>query len=354
MNIVVDIGHPAHVHFFKYFIWEIEKRGHIVLITATNKDVTLRLLDAYGFKYINLGSYGKTSIKKALNIPLMDIKMYKRVKSFKPDLFLGITPVRGSHVAAMLKKPCIAFDDTEHSKYEIFLYKPFVKTILTPNCFIKNLGKKQIRYQGFHELAYLHPNYFKPDSTILNKICITEMDIFFILRFVSWSAGHDAGQHGLTLEGKRRLIQKLSTHGRVLITSEGPLPKEFEGYHLNIEPELFHHVLSRASLCISEGGTTATEAAVLGVPTIHISTLAKHCGNFRELQERYGLLFHEDNEKVVIEMAIAIINQENIKQRWAIKRGKLLEDKIDLTSFMVDLISRWPESFENIKRMQSK
>ena len=24
-KILVDIGHPAHVHFFKNFIWEMEK-----------------------------------------------------------------------------------------------------------------------------------------------------------------------------------------------------------------------------------------------------------------------------------------------------------------------------------------
>jgi hypothetical protein len=27
---MVDIGHPAHVHFFKNAIWELEKRGHSV------------------------------------------------------------------------------------------------------------------------------------------------------------------------------------------------------------------------------------------------------------------------------------------------------------------------------------
>jgi hypothetical protein len=30
MKIVVDINHPAHVHFFKNFIWEMEERGHQV------------------------------------------------------------------------------------------------------------------------------------------------------------------------------------------------------------------------------------------------------------------------------------------------------------------------------------
>jgi hypothetical protein len=28
MNILVDIGHPAHMHFFKNFLWDMQKKGH--------------------------------------------------------------------------------------------------------------------------------------------------------------------------------------------------------------------------------------------------------------------------------------------------------------------------------------
>ena len=51
MNILVDIGHPAHVHFFKNFIWEMQKRNHKLFINTVNKDVTLDLLEKYNFKY---------------------------------------------------------------------------------------------------------------------------------------------------------------------------------------------------------------------------------------------------------------------------------------------------------------
>lgn len=49
MRLLVDIGHPAHVHLFKNFMWEMERKGHEVLITATEKDIALKLLDNYGF-----------------------------------------------------------------------------------------------------------------------------------------------------------------------------------------------------------------------------------------------------------------------------------------------------------------
>ncbi|MDD1696935.1 MAG: DUF354 domain-containing protein, partial [Methanoregula sp.] len=36
---LIDIGHPAHVHFFKYLIRNMEKNGHVVKITARDKEV---------------------------------------------------------------------------------------------------------------------------------------------------------------------------------------------------------------------------------------------------------------------------------------------------------------------------
>jgi len=94
MKIVVDINHPAHVHFFKNFIWEMERKGHEILITAREKEVTYRLLDNYGFDYIKMGSYRRSLIEKLINVPIMDLKMYKAVKGFKPDIFVGLGSFR--------------------------------------------------------------------------------------------------------------------------------------------------------------------------------------------------------------------------------------------------------------------
>ena len=51
MKILIDILHPAHVHFFKNFVWEMEKRGHEFFIAAREKEMSLELLKAYNFPY---------------------------------------------------------------------------------------------------------------------------------------------------------------------------------------------------------------------------------------------------------------------------------------------------------------
>jgi len=192
---VVDIGHPAHVHLFKNFVWEMENRGHEMLITASKKEVSLRLLDAYGFDYIPLGSYGFSLVRKILNIPVMDLRMYRAVKDFKPDVFVGMGSARAAHISKLLGKSSITFEDTEPGIYQDkVLYVFFTDVILTPSCFKEDLGKKQIRFDGCHELAYLHPNYFKPNPTVLDELGLSSGGTFIILRFVAWRSHIEVGQ----------------------------------------------------------------------------------------------------------------------------------------------------------------
>ncbi|HQD27579.1 MAG TPA: DUF354 domain-containing protein, partial [Methanoculleus thermophilus] len=153
MRVVVDINHPAHVHYFKNFIWEMKERGHGILITASHKDVATQLLQLYGLGYVDLGSYGTSLPQKMINIPIMDVKMYRAVKSFRPDILLGFSSTRAAHASKVLGVPAVIFDDTEHAAWEHRLYAPFAAAILTPSCFNKDLGEKQVRFDGYMELA---------------------------------------------------------------------------------------------------------------------------------------------------------------------------------------------------------
>ena len=51
MRVLIDILHPAHVHFFRNFYAEMESRGHKVCITARDKDRSVELLRAYDLPY---------------------------------------------------------------------------------------------------------------------------------------------------------------------------------------------------------------------------------------------------------------------------------------------------------------
>ena len=352
MKIVVDINHPAHVHYFKNFIWEMEKKGHEVLITATEKDVALKLLDNYDFDYAKMGGYGSSLIKKLMNIPIMDLKMYKAVKSFKPDIFVGFGSIRAAHISFLLRRKCINFEDTEHSMEQIRLYLPFVNAVCTPSCFRKDLGHKQVRFKGYMELAHLHPNYFTPNPGVLDEMGLSKDDTFIILRFVSWSASHDVGQHGI--QNKIELVRELEKYGRVFITSEGQLPKELEKYKITVSPEKLHDLLYYASLYMGEGATTASECAVLGTHAIYVNTL--RLGYTDEEDEKYNLVCNfsdkETMEKEAFDKALELLENNNLRRVGKRKREKLLKDKMDVTAFMVWFIEIYPESFKEMKENQ--
>jgi predicted glycosyltransferase len=336
MRIVVDVNHPAHVHYFKNFIWEMTERGHDILVTASEKDVSYKLLDAYGIPYIKLGNYGGSLIEKLLSIPVLDYKMYVTVKNFNPDLFLGFGSIRNAHVSQLINKPCIALEDTEHAKWEHILYVPFTDKILTSNSFLKNFYRKQIRFNGYIELTYLHPLYFTPDPTILEEIDLNKNDRYFILRFISWQASHDVGHHGVI--DKEKIIKKLEKQGRVIISSEGALPKNLAKYKVEIPPEKFHDLLYYSTLYFGEGAKTASEAALLGTPSIYVSSLAGTMGTLTELEYKYHLLYSFSDSKNALAKAMEILQVKDVKKSWELKRRKMLNDKINVNSFLVNYI----------------
>ncbi|OQX21339.1 MAG: hypothetical protein BWK75_03280 [Candidatus Altiarchaeales archaeon A3] len=352
MKILVDIAaHPAHVHVFKNFIRNMEKRGHEFLITACDKDVSFQLLKAYKFKYENVGKYGKSVLSKIKDMLIIDYRMYKIAKEFKPDILLGVGAINASHVSALIRKPCIIIEDTEHVTEQQILFMPFISVVWTPSSFKKYLGKKQFRFNGFKELAYLHPNYFKPNPDILDELNLGKDEKYIIIRFISWNATHDR----MDLDSKIKLVKEMEKHGKVFITSESKLEKDFEKYRISVSPEKLHDLLYYATLYIGEGGTTSTEAAILGTPSILIDSQAKFCGVHNELMNSYGLQIYYDSDKKedAFKKAIEILKNENSKKDWQIKREKMLKDKIDVTKFMINFIENYPESFYKYQKTKN-
>ncbi|MCL7413244.1 MAG: DUF354 domain-containing protein [ANME-2 cluster archaeon] len=335
MKVLVDIGHPAHVHFFKNAIWKLESEGHQVQITARDKEIALYLLDVYGFYYHDLGKNQKGLLKKGIYMLKIDFEMYKVVKKFNPDVLMGIHNPYIAQVSKLSRKPSLIYTDTEHAKFANNLTFPFATVNFTPSCFKKDLGSKQIRYNGYHELAYLHPDYFTPDPSVLDELELKEGERFIILRFVAWGASHDGGHKGISMELRRRFVRELEKYGRILITSESELPAEFEPYRMKLAPEKMHDLLYYAALYVGEGGTMATEAGILGTPSIYISSLVGSMGNFEELENKYGLVYSFRDPLSAIDDIFKILKNNNSKDEWKVKRKILLDETIDVTSFIV-------------------
>ncbi len=348
MKIFIDIGHPAHVHYFRNFIKIMESKGHKIFVCARDKEVTHSLLNYYQINFTSRGKGRKSFFGKIFYILEADYKIFRLAKIFKPDIFLSFASPYLAHISWLLGKPHIAFDDTEHARFEHLLYVPFTNVILTPSCFSKNLGPKQIFFNGYMELCALHKNYFKPDLNIKTKLGLNSDEKYIIIRFVSWRANHDFRQYGLKNKTKQKIVDLLKDRYRIFISSEAELPANLEAYKLKVHPAELHSVLAGAYLCICEGSTTSSECSVLGKPNIYINSLT--VGYVKEQAEIYGLCYQLSEDTEIIEVIKNILSIDNLESEWEVKKEKMLNDKIDVTAFMVWFIENYPQSSMIMKK----
>jgi uncharacterized protein len=345
MRILVDLGHPAHVHYFKHFISIMQENGHQFLITARNKEITFVLLKNLNLPFFNRGKGGSNIFSKILYIPKADLFIYRKALTFKPDIFLSFSSTYAAHASKLYGKPHITLDDTEHAKFELLMYPPFTDTILNPSCFTKKLGTKQILYNSYTELLYLHKDHFTPNHKVLDLLGIKQNEDFAMVRFVSWKASHDITQKGLSNAEKIDLVQFLAKKTRVFVSSEGKLPESIKNYQFSIPPEYMHDALAFASIYVGEGGTTASEAALLGTPAVYINNLSM---GYIEDEKKAGLLFQSTNNKQIkeyIESIFSLKKQDIFKDRLS----KLVENKINPTSFLIWFVENYPNSVKIMK-----
>ncbi|MCB0528975.1 MAG: hypothetical protein KDC65_10900, partial [Saprospiraceae bacterium] len=156
---------------------------------------------------------------------------------------------------------------------------------------------------------------------------------YAIVRLVSWNATHDAGHKGLSNEDKVKVVRKLSEHMRVFITSERELSSELKPFQIRIAPEKLHHALSFASIVVSEGATIASEAGVLGTPSIYINTIER---SYCKDQEKYGLVFNTSDSAKVFALIDEILGQD--RELFHQRREELLASKVNVTNFLYDFI----------------
>jgi len=325
---------------FKYLIGKFKLTGSEVFVTARQKDITVDLLKEEAIDFTLLGNNHPGFFGKIRNLFEYDYLLYQYCRKIKPDVLISHSSIYAAHAAFLLGKKSITLEDTGNPE-QSFLYRPFTDYIVTPECLNKNYGRKQVKYKGFHELAYLHPNYFTPDSSIFNLLGINQDDKFSLIRFVSRNSSHDIGVTGLSLSDKVRIVNNLSEFSRVFITSEEQLPAELSAYQLNLPVSKIHHAIYFANLVIGESATMCSEAAILGTPSIYFDYFGRHYTDFQE--KEYGLVmnFVRKNLNVdkAIDNAVSILSDKNSKEVFKEKSKQLISDHIDVTQFLYNFIN---------------
>jgi hypothetical protein len=345
MNIIIDISHPGQVHLFKNIYFALKDRHNVVWSTR-DIPIAIRLLDNYGIPYINLGRKRISIFGKILSILLFDFKLFLLVKKHKINV--GLTSgISLPHVSLFTKMKSIVFDDDddEAQPFAAKFGHPYANAILSPKA-ITRKAKNTIYYRGTHELFYLHPNHFKPDERILEHLNFNKNEKYFVLRFVAFNGHHDIGEKGLAFDQKIKLINLLKPHGRVFITSEKPIEKEFEDLRIPILPHQMHSFLFFSELFIGDSQTMISEASIMGVPSVKCNTFAGRLSVPNELENSYGLCYsyHPNDFDLFIEKINDLLKRSDLRQDWGRKKNVFVNDHIDPVEFAVNFIENYSGS----------
>ena len=191
MRVLIDILHPAHVHFFRNFYAEMEGRGHEVCITARDKDRSVELLRAFDLPYQQISRQRSGGVGLAVEMAQRTPRLMKIMRSFQPDVMTGIMGPSIALAGALRRVPAVVFYDTEFAVQTNRLVYPLAYSVCTPDCYQGKVPGRHLQYAGYHELAYLHPNRFQPDPAVLAAFGVSPDEPYSIVRFVSWQAVHD-------------------------------------------------------------------------------------------------------------------------------------------------------------------
>jgi hypothetical protein len=268
-------------------------------------------------------------------------------RKFHPDILTG-TSVENSFIGKLRHVPVININEDDAAvvpKYAKLSY-PWADEILTPVvCDNGRWNEKSVKYNSYHELAYLHPDHFAPDRSVVEKYFRTDSP-YFLIRFAKLKAHHDSGIKGISTEIAQRLIDILNPYGRVFISSERELEPQFEPYRIHIKPIDMHHVMAFADLYLGDSQTMAAEAGVLGVPFVRFNDFVGRIGYLRELEEVYQLGYGIKTNEVdklyeTVENLIKMPDRRDVFQR---RRERMLSDKINFASFLTWFIEEYPNS----------
>lgn len=339
MRILLDITHPADVHFFARPLENWRREGHTVDVVARDKDIALPLLTRLGIAFESIGRAGSGAVGLALELLARQRHLLRLMDARRPDVAAGFGGTFVVHPARRLGVRRVVFTDTEHARVSNGITLPFASLVCTPRCYRRRLRARHLRFQGYKELSYLHPRYFTPDPTALAAAQLDPAEPFVFVRLVSWRSGHDLFDHGLT--DVRGALRRLQRHARVVLSAEGPLPDELEPLRLRGPLEQVHHVLAHARLYFGESPTMAAEAAVLGTPAVVVSTSRR--SYIDELDVRYGLVAHFDHRRraqaAALDHAEALVRDPHSSGLWRRRAARMLAEQEDVAEFVTDVVA---------------
>lgn len=329
--------HPSKFHLFRVTINKLKEEGHHVDIIINSKDVLENLMKQEGWQYTNIFPNGRNVSNKpsllssALKFIITIIKLENFLfKNKRYDKFITDDSLVVNGILHRTKSFIFNDNDIITIKINKILFY-FADVIISPEATeLGNFTYKKKSFKGNKALAHLHPDLFNVNNQVLEKYNL-EKNKYCIIRTALLNATHDIGKNiGITDKDLNKLINYLLLKNiKPIIIAERTIQKEHERFIYKGKPIDLPSILFYSLFVITDSGTIATEAAVLGVPNFLINLLAKKVGVHHELKNANLQFFYDKFEEFyedftkIDDLILLKTNFENFKIEY-------FKDKIDI------------------------
>ena len=334
MRFLFDILHPAHVHVLRHPRELLLEAGHDVVVTARDKDVAGDLLQGFDIPHTVLSSRAVGTAGLAKELVLRTAALRKIVRAEKIDALVGLMGPSIAPIGRLLGVPSFVLYDTEVATRTNRWVYPMATEVITPACYQTPVRGNHVTYNGYHELAYLHPNRFIPDASKLSLFGLGLEVPYIFVRLPSLVSSHDGSEHSVPTHAWLEWFRRVETTFRVVVSSEAPLPPALDRYRLEGPVTEVHHVLAHASGLIGESATMAAEAAVLATPAVFIGATTR--GYVDDIEQRYGLIRRFAPHEFLKATEIADLLFRTGADEAVDAQARLIADHVDVSSWLVN------------------
>lgn len=291
MRILIDIGHPADIHFYRNVIRELKKKNHEIFISVMQRGNLPRLVKEEFGKASIIGKHsGGGFVRKMFCNFIRVLKLRSFIKKIKPDVVTSFSYYPSAAAFGMNIKS-VAFHDDEEYKIQFLLCRLFAQKLVVPS-FLNVNGSNIKKYRFYKELAYLGSKHFTPNKEILLKYNLKENQYAFIREIAPVSLNYKK----LNTMNYKKIIDSIREKGLKIVVSLEDKSRKEEFKDCIIPEEStkgFHSLIFYSLFVISSGDTVAREAAIFGVPAFYIGK--RDMGIHKELIAN-KLIIKIDNE----------------------------------------------------------
>lgn len=267
MKIWYDACTGKHIRYGTAIGRRLRAAGHEFIFTTREHPDTVPLAKLLGEKPMVVGKYNPSTLCFRLQESAERIIQFaKMFRDSPPDIAIAHQSVELCRTAFGLGTPIILTADTPYANAVNRLTIPFAHTVVISESLPKNFAKKHcagniITFKGVDEVAWIKD--FKP--TKINGF----KKPLIVIRQIESKAAYAGGKEDIT----HAFAKKLSELGDVHFIER----YNGSGKAFGVKESLVDstNLVANADLVIGCGGTIGREAALLGVPSIGITDMAK-------------------------------------------------------------------------------